>query len=403
MANLYSKAVEKVKQLTQIGTKEEQSKPVVERKTEKTEVKLEDFGTYRRIIGLLPEEALANLPNEVFKALGFGFIAPFKEALVKMRKDGLARLVYAKEGRTEGLFLPESKQDNFRAEQDPITKEFRYFLNEEEISPSFVIVFGDELRQERAKLHISEHQKQTILRYENALDIFYNKLHTSYAWLFKINGFSDAFKNDASYNEYLKKVNDIANRTADSVVYCDKEDDFSVAQINLSWFEGFIKEYKTKVCVDFNIPFTKFYGESATGFNATGEGDRRSWYDSVKSFQALYIFEQLKQYASLIGKTAEINKIDLENIEQTDKEAEANIQSLELNNIIAAHNNGLLPDEVASEAVARVLNLTDAVEKLAKKQAKLKAETNNYQRNNQANSNPNNMQTQAMLAIAKLK
>lgn len=320
------------------------------------DIEYKKTGTYKRIIELLPEEALSSLPNIVFKYLGYNFIASFKEALIKMRKTGLAHLVYAKVHGKEGLFLPESV-DNFRYEQDQNTKIFRYFLKNEEIDPNTVLVFGNQSRPNECKLHININQQQTILHYEQALSIFYNKLNNSYAWIFKLAGFNDKFS-FINNQEIESKIKDIKNRAADAVVYVDKEDDFTVAQMNLSWFESFIKEYKTKICVDFNIPFTKFFGEAATGFNATGEGDRRSWYDTVKSFQALYIFNNLKQYASLINQQEALNSIDLENIETEDKELEANIQNVELNNIILAHNNGLIDDDVAKDIVMQTLNLT---------------------------------------------
>lgn len=315
-----------------------------------------ETGTYKRILTLLPEEALATLPNEVYKALGYDFINSFKKALIKMREDGIARLVYAKQNNKYRLFIPDGT-DNLIAKQNTDTKEFSYYLGNIEINPNTVIVFGNEYRQLEAKLNFSSSQIQTILRYENALEKFYSKLDNSYAWILKINGLNDKYINQKYLQRIQQKTKEIANRKASGVVYLDKEDDFLVSQMDLGWFEPFIKEYKTKICVDFNIPFTKFFGEGASGLNATGEGDRRSWYDTVKTFQSLYIFKNLKQLAILIGKDETFNKIDLENIEQTDKEAEARIQSEEMANLALAHNTGALTDEEYREEVLRVLDI----------------------------------------------
>jgi phage-related protein (TIGR01555 family) len=34
------------------------------------------------------------------------------------------------------------------------------------------------------------------------------------------------------------------------------------------------------------MPISKLFGQSASGLNATGEGDARNWYDAVKAYQA---------------------------------------------------------------------------------------------------------------------
>lgn len=317
---------------------------------------VQETGTYKRILNLLPEEALATLPNEVYKVLGFEFINPFKKALVKMRECGIAHLIYAERNNEHRLFMPDEK-DILTVEYDTQNKVYNYFFNGKIINRDIVIVFGNEYRQLEAKLNFSSSQIQTILRYENALEKFYSKLDNSYAWILKINGLDDKYVNQKYLQRIQQKTKEIANRKASGVVYLDKEDDFLVSQMDLGWFEPFIKEYKTKICVDFNIPFTKFFGEGASGLNATGEGDRRSWYDTVKTFQSLYIFKNLKQLASLIGKDETFNKIDLENIEQTDKEAEARIQSEEMANLALAHNTGALTEEEYREEVLRVLHI----------------------------------------------
>ena len=50
-----------------------------------------------------------------------------------------------------------------------------------------------------------------------------------------------------------------------------------------------------------DIPFTELMGKSAQGMDATGEGDRRKWYDKCRSIQAAHKTQILTMYGIVAG------------------------------------------------------------------------------------------------------
>ena len=82
-----------------------------------------------------------------------------------------------------------------------------------------------------------------------------------------------------------------------------------------------------------DIPFTELMGKSASGMNATGEGDRRKWYDKCRTIQESVKREILTMYGIVAGKVGDGKFIEFPDYvfnpleEATEKELAENIKA----------------------------------------------------------------------------
>ncbi|MFL1780834.1 DUF1073 domain-containing protein [Candidatus Hepatincolaceae symbiont of Richtersius coronifer] len=321
-------------------------------------------GTYKRLLNLIVDEALGNLPRDITDVLGYDFISVFKEALIYMREQGIAFCYY------DGyrLFFDTAiKVKEVKKDTTNLGEKFAFNIGNKPLPYNQIIVFGDLLNQNKGEFITDHSSSQSILMYENALIKFFSKIDDAHAWIFKIKDYNESSLVKNKQSQAIKeKTKKIANRTSKSVVILDKEDDFTNTQLDLNWFSGYLHEYKSKICLDYSVPFTKLFGEVASGLNSTGEGDRKAWYDTVRAFQIIYIFEALKKYAELKGKTQEFINIKMEQLDSRDRESDALINNNKINSIIAAVSTGLLEDEQAQQLISEILGLTAVVDRSAK-------------------------------------
>lgn len=82
-----------------------------------------------------------------------------------------------------------------------------------------------------------------------------------------------------------------------------------------------------------DIPFTELMGKSASGMNATGEGDRRKWYDKCRTIQESVKREILTMYGVVAGKIGDGKFVEFPDYvfnpleEATEKELAENIKA----------------------------------------------------------------------------
>ncbi len=315
-------------------------------------------GTYQRLFNIIIEEALSSLPRDVTTVLGYDFVSPFHDALLHMRKEGISYCIYS-HGR---LFFDEKIQviENKAYKNSPdFDNRFTFKFHDEIFPYKEVIIFGDLLNHGKNKFKINKYQEKSILYYENILLKLYPKIDDAHAWIFRLQGYNDikSLSNNEEKNLLNAKIKKLARREASSIAILDKEDEFSNTQLNLDWIDKFTHIYQTKICVDNNIPFTKLFGEGATGLNATGEGDRKSWYDTVRSFQIINLFSQLKKYSEIVGLSEEFAGIVMEELDVTDRQANALIDTQRIQTIISTVSTGLLEYEDAKKIVSEIFGI----------------------------------------------
>lgn len=66
-------------------------------------------------------------------------------------------------------------------------------------------------------------------------------------------------------------------------------------QVDWAGIDSTIRVFAEAFCAAADIPFTRFWGTSAKGLNATGEGDQRNWHEAVETGQKLELRPCLDQ------------------------------------------------------------------------------------------------------------
>lgn len=102
---------------------------------------------------------------------------------------------------------------------------------------------------------------------------------------------------------------------------------------SLTGFAENVEQAYLLVSAKTDIPYTELMGKSASGMNATGEGDRRKWYDKCRSIQEDNKPALLKMYGIVAGKIGDGHFVDFPDFvydpleEATEKELAENIKA----------------------------------------------------------------------------
>ena len=75
-------------------------------------------------------------------------------------------------------------------------------------------------------------------------------------------------------------------RSIAKTILLDSEEEYERKTTNLSGVSDVLSQVSTRLAAAARMPISKLFGQSASGLNATGEGDARNWYDAVKAYQA---------------------------------------------------------------------------------------------------------------------
>lgn len=78
------------------------------------------------------------------------------------------------------------------------------------------------------------------------------------------------------------------------------EEDYEKKASSVTGIDKLLQELKHNISACTGIPQTKLFGRSAEGMNATGEGDARNWYDSIKSEQESKLLPNLNRIVYLM-------------------------------------------------------------------------------------------------------
>lgn len=101
---------------------------------------------------------------------------------------------------------------------------------------------------------------------------------------------------------------------------------------SLSGMAEDVETFYLLIAAKTDIPYTELMGKGAQGMDATGEGDRRKWYDKCRSIQQSVKLQLLKMYGIVAGresgKFVEFTDYSFNPLEEsTDKERAENLQS----------------------------------------------------------------------------
>lgn len=137
---------------------------------------------------------------------------------------------------------------------------------------------------------------------DKTIDIM-DKVSTS---LLKLQGLSNVLQTEEGTKAVIKRLDLIDySRRLNGSVAIDKDDEYAVFNIPLGGLTDIIQEMEQYVCAVTGYPFTKLFGRSPAGMNATGQSDMQIYYDKVKSYQKRKLRPALEYLVKLIQLSSE--------------------------------------------------------------------------------------------------
>lgn len=186
---------------------------------------------------------------------------------------------------------------------------------------------------------------------DKTIDIM-DKVSTS---LLKLQGLSNVLQTEEGTKAVIKRLDLIDySRRLNGSIAIDKDDEYAVFNIPLGGLTDIIQEMEQYVCAVTGYPFTKLFGRSPAGMNATGQSDMQIYYDKVKSYQKRKLRPALEYLVKLIqlssegptqGKELEKWSIKFKALEQLNDLEQANVDKTQA--------------EVRAAVVKLVLDLVD--------------------------------------------
>ncbi len=312
------------------------------------EVKIDvrESATYQRILRLIVEEGIANLPKEVGNICGLEFVAMLSEELIVVRQKGYSLVL---------VEPTEYDSYNFYTKNVSVM-DGRVFLNYKEVEAEYLLILGD-MGSDRFKFKPSASQLEGLARYENALTRIDKRDEMSTLWKLKMVDYDRGLKNPNVMAGLRQKIQGIIGRREKSIALLGAEDSLEVSQANIS--NTAISEIKEKICSDFSIPYGVAFEGASSGFSTLDYGDRRRWNAQIIFYQIQNIYPVIRKFLEIIGKQGEIKGIRIGEIENEDKEIEANVRTLNNSGIIASYSTGLLEEEEARQLTKELWSISD--------------------------------------------
>ena len=181
----------------------------------------------------------------------------------------------------------------------------------------------------------------------------------SSVWVQKIQGFRDSLKGrqepgEPTAEEIAEEVN--ALRSIYKTQFMDVDDEAERVQVQFAGLAQILDYEAKRLAAIEGIPVTRFLGTSATGLNATGEGDARDWRITIAAAQRRLLDPVLADLDMIVAKHAGLDEPPeyewLPLGEMTDQEkAELSFRRTEAVNLTYAA--GLISEDRALEQLGK--------------------------------------------------
>ncbi|MBR2800343.1 MAG: DUF1073 domain-containing protein [Oscillospiraceae bacterium] len=160
---------------------------------------------------------------------------------------------------------------------------------------------------------------------------------------------SDMFTQGDLYN-VLSAQNYLMNNMSLQVM--SKDDDFQTFDYTFSGLADVYEQFMMDIAGASEIPATKLFGRAPQGMNATGEGDLRNYYDTVRQNQETHlrpVMEKLLPVLCLSAWGAIPDDLDFEfnPIRDTSDEERAGLIQQTANAINSVFNSGIISQKTA--------------------------------------------------------
>ena len=138
---------------------------------------------------------------------------------------------------------------------------------------------------------------------EEVISLIRNLVYEAKIDVYKISGLNELIA--AGEEELARKRIEFAQQSKSILngIALDKEDDYDQKSQQFANLQEVDDRFAYKVCGAGDVPFTRVYGRSPGGLNATGDSDLINYYDTVQSYQE-----------SIASKLDILDKIMLQNL-----------------------------------------------------------------------------------------
>lgn len=143
----------------------------------------------------------------------------------------------------------------------------------------------------------------------------------------------------------------------------NKEDDFQTHQYSFSGLNDIYESFMLDIAGAAEMPVTKIFGRSPQGMNATGDGDKDNYYNTIEQKQTAQLEPALDKllpimYVSEFGAVPEDLDYSFNPIETPSEDKLAEIVDKKSSSIINVYNAGLISRKVGLKELRQLGNTT---------------------------------------------
>ena len=178
-------------------------------------------------------------------------------------------------------------------------------------------------------------------------------------WVTKLDGFKESIRGRPAPGEpTAEEIAEQANllQSIYRMMFMDKEDDVERISVAFAGIADLLNQQASRLATIAEVPMTRFLGKSATGLNATGEGDARDWRITVAAMQQRILDPILLDFDMFIAKHAglaqppEYEWIPLGDM--TDEES-ANVAKAQGEALSIAYKDGVIDEDEYRERLSQ--------------------------------------------------
>lgn len=172
---------------------------------------------------------------------------------------------------------------------------------------------------------------------------------------------------DSGYEQVILKRFALAEagKGINGTLIHDADETLGQKQASFASLPDLMDRFSQLTCAAFDVPATRFMGQSPAGMSATGESDLRNYYDRISAAQelemapAMAVLDECLIRSALGSRPPEVHYRWASLWQSTDKER-ADIGKVQADTIAALKTTGLFPDEPLAEAAVNALTESGA-------------------------------------------
>lgn len=183
----------------------------------------------------------------------------------------------------------------------------------------------------------------------------------AYLRYYKIKGLRDVLTNKLSRKGFLAQMDAVrAFQGIEGMTLGDTEDEFQVFNYTFTGLPEVLLQFGQQISGGIGIPLVRLFGQSPTGFNATGESDLRLYYDDVRRLQESRLRTGLSRlleviYSSVFGERPDADfDFEFKSLWQMSAEQRASITQSEAGAIIQAMSAGAISTATAMKELKKL-------------------------------------------------